>query len=244
MLGLAVSVVTLAGVGTAAAAVLTGKPAAVAAVLGTEDTGQADSRTVTAALQGRTEGSLEIVTGTTQVALRSEDLGDDLYRITTPDDSGALPRPVIDGDRVQLQLAPTGDGSTGGVEVVLSSKVRWALRFAGGSDEQRIDMSQGRLASVDIAGGARRFELTLPPAGGTVGIRLAGAVDELVVTAPKDSPVRVRAGSGVKTVAAGAKTLRDVKPGSTITPKDWQVENRYDIDAAGKVSLLSITNEG
>jgi hypothetical protein len=238
------SVVTVAGAGTAALAVFTGKPAAVASVLGTEETEVSDPRSITAPLQGRTEAGLEIVTGTTQLALRSEDLGEDLYRITAAADSGTLPRAVLNGDKVQLHLTPDGDGATGGVEVVLSSKVRWALRFAGGSDEQKIDMSGGRVASVDIAGGARRFELKLPQASGTVGVRLAGAVDEFVVTAPKDSPVRVQVASGAKTVAAGERTLRDVRPGSTLTPKGWDVDNRYDVDAAAKVSLLSVTPTG
>jgi hypothetical protein len=41
-------------------------------------------------------------------------------------------------------------------------------------------------------------------------------------------------------VAAGTVTLRDVKPGSTLTPKDWKVADRYDVTAAARVTLLSV----
>ena len=73
-------------------------------------------------------------------------------------------------------------------------------------------------------------------------MRLAGALDELDVTSPQGAPVRVQVDAGAKTVAAGARTLRDVKPGSTLTPKNWQVQNRYDVDAASRLTLLSVAN--
>jgi len=45
---------------------------------------------------------------------------------------------------------------------------------------------------------------------------------------------------GAKTVAAGARTLRDVEPGSTLTPKGWATNNRYDVTAEARVTLLSV----
>lgn len=240
---LLLAMVTVLGGGVAAVVAFSGSPDGLASVL-RSSAGSDDAKSVTAPLQGRTEAAFELVTGTTQVTMRSEDLGDDLYRITSAPDSGTVPRPIVNDDRVQLHLSPDGEGTSGTVEVVLSAKVRWALRFTGGADEQRIDMRQGRIAAVDILGGARRFELGLPPATGTVNVRLSGAVDEFVLVAPKDSPVRVRVDSGANTVAAGERTLRDVKPGSTLTPKGWEVANRYDVDAAAKVTLLSIATAG
>ena len=69
---------------------------------------------------------------------------------------------------------------------------------------------------------------------------MTGAVDELSITAPTGSPVRVRFGSGANTVAAGGKTLRHLTPGSTLTPKDWKIPHRYDVDAASRVTLLTV----
>jgi hypothetical protein len=239
-----VATVLVVLVGAAGAVlVVGGKGGALKAVL-RSGAGSSQGRTATAPLDGRTEASFELVTGTTKVILRSEDLGADLYRITSAEDSGTVPRPVVDENRVQLHLAPDGDGATGNVEIVLAARVTWSLRFTGGADEQRIDLSGGKVSAIDVIGGVREVELSLPTPSGTVPVRVTGAVDEFVVRAPANSPVRVRLNSGAKTVAAGDKTQRDVPPGSTFTPRNWQVDNRYDVDAASAVTLFSVTATG
>lgn len=202
--------------------------------------GKTDGRTATAPLDGRKTASFEMVAASSQVTVKSQDLGDDLYKITTADDSGMVPSPAVSADRVQLHLTPKGTGTSGDVTIVLSTKVRWSLRFSGGSDEQLIDMTGGKVSGVNLIGGARRVELTLPKPTGTVPVQVTGALEELSVTSPPDAPVRVNVEAGAKTIAAGTRTLRDVKPGSTVTPKDWQAANRYDVEAKSWVTLLSV----
>jgi hypothetical protein len=202
--------------------------------------GPTDGKVATAPLDARKAASFELVAATTKATVRSQDLGDDLYRITSAGDSGTAPSPVLSDNRVQLLLSPVGEGATGVVEVVLSSKVTWALRFIGGADEQIIDFTGGRISAIDLSGGSRRVDLTLPKATGTVPIRVTGAIEDFSVTSPTGNPVRVRVGGGAKTVAAGDRTLRDVKPGSTLTPKGWKAPNRYDLDAISRVTLLSV----
>ncbi|HEU4350172.1 MAG TPA: hypothetical protein VFR35_20525 [Actinoplanes sp.] len=233
--------------------------------------GAPDGRVATAPLNGRKTATFDLVAATTKVTVRSTDLGDDLYRITSAGDSGTVPSVVLTGNRVRLLLARNGDGSTGDgstgdgdgstgdgstgdgddgtgtgstgdgvVEVLLSSKVTWALRFAGGADEQIIDLTGGRISSLDLTGGTRRVELTLPRPTGTVPVRVTGAVADLSVASPAGSPVRVRVGSGARTVTAGERQLRDLAPGSTLTPKDWKSPNRYDVDAASRITSLSV----
>lgn len=229
--------------GAGAVLIVAGKGGALKSVL-RSGVGSSQGRTATAPLDGRTEASFEVVTGTTKVTVRSEDLGADLYRITSAEDAGTVPRPVVDENRIQLHLTPGGDGASGTVEVVLAAKVTWSLRFTGGADEQRIDLSRGKVSAIDVIGGVRQVELSLPTPTGTVPVRVTGAVDEFVVRAPANSPVRVHLDSGAKTVAAGDRTQRDVPPGSTFTPRNWQVDNRYDVDAASAVTLFSVTATG
>jgi hypothetical protein len=202
--------------------------------------GSGGKRTVTAPLDGRKQASIDVITGASQVVVTSQDLGNDLYRITSAEDSGMVPRPVVDGDRVQLSLSPDGDGTSGRVEIVLAAKVRWALKFVGGADEHRVNLTGGQLTGLDVVGGAGRVELTLPTPSGTVDVRITGAVDELVVKSPQDSPVRARLDSGTKTAAVGERTLRDVEPGSTFTPRNWDQNNRYDVVVASRLQLLSV----
>jgi hypothetical protein len=237
--------VMAAGTALAALVLLGGTAAGVAFFSGSDQ--RLDSvlhvgagKTATAPLDGRTKADFDLVAATTKVTMKTRDLGDDLYKITSADDSGMAPSPVLADDRVQLHLTPDGDGTSGRVEVLLSSKVRWALRFTGGADEQSVDLAGGRVSSIDVVGGSRHFELSLPTPAGTVPVRVTGAVENLSITSPQDSPVRVHVDSGAKTVAAGNRTLRDVRPGSTLTPKGWQVQNRYDVDAAARITLLSV----
>jgi hypothetical protein len=237
--GLLLSLAVLLGATVAGIAYFSGTEKSLTSVLEL-GAGQSDDRTATASVNGRTAASFELATAVTKVTMRSEDLGDELYRISTAKDAGIIPKPVVSQDRVQLNLIPDGDGGTGAVEVVLTSTVMWNLRFAGATDEQHIDFTGGEVGGIDLAGGSRLTEITLPKPTGTVALKVTGAVDELSLTSPAGNPVRVQMQGGAKTVAAGARTLRDVKPGSTLTPKGWATNDRYDVTAEARVTLLSV----
>ncbi|MDT4995281.1 MAG: hypothetical protein QOH97_5173 [Actinoplanes sp.] len=200
-------------------------------------------RSVTAPLGGRTTAGFEMLAASHQVTVKTQDLGENLYKITTADDSGMIPSPAISADRVQLILTPKGDGGNGDVTIVLSAKVLWSLRFTGGSDEQLIDLTGGQISEVNLVGGARRVELTLPKPTGTVPVNITAGLDELLVNSTAKAPVRVTVQAGAKTVAAGTRTLHNVAPGSTLTPKNWRVEDRYDLDAKSWLTLLSVDPE-
>jgi hypothetical protein len=236
---IALTAVVLLGGAVAGVAFFAGEDQSITSMLRL-GSGDSDGKVATASIDGRTAATFEVVAATTKVTVRMADLGADLYKITSAGDSGSAPSPVIAEDRVQLLLSRDGDGTSGNVEVVLSTKVGWALRFIGGADEQIVNLTGGKVSSIDLSGGSRRVDLILPQPAGTVPVRVTGAVDELSVTSPAGSPVRVQVDSGAKTVAAGDKTLRDVKPGSTLTPKDWKVPNRYDVDAASRITLLTV----
>ncbi|MDT5041176.1 MAG: hypothetical protein QOE51_2161, partial [Actinoplanes sp.] len=200
-------------------------------------------RSVTAPLDGRTTAGFEMLAASHQVTVKTQDLGDNLYKITTADDSGMIPSPAISADRVQLNLTQKDHGGNGDVTIVLSSKVLWSLRFTGGSDEQLIDLTGGRTSEVNLVGGARRVELTLPKPTGTVPVNVTAGLDELLVNSTTNAPVRVTVQAGAKTVAAGTRTLHNVAPGSTLTPKNWKVKDRYDVNAKSWVTLLSVDAE-
>jgi hypothetical protein len=237
------STLVLLGAAVAGVAYFSGSDKSLPSVLKL-GAGQDDERTATAPLDGRTSAQFELVAATSKATIRTADLGGDLYKITAPDNSGVKPSPVLSEDRVQLHLTPAGRGANSNVDVVLSSKVRWALRFTGGADEQIVDLTTGQVSALDVLGGIRRFQLKLPKPSGTVPVRVTGAIEDFSIQSPVGNPVRVRVDSGAKTVAAGQVTLKDVKPGSTLTPKDWKVTNRYDVDAAARVTLLSVGNAG
>ena len=237
----ALSAVVLLGGSIAGVAFFTGDKQDRSSALGAA---KVTGKTATAPLDGRKTAAFELVAATTKMNVSTADLGQDLFKITAADDSGVVPSPAVSKTAVQLRLTPEGKGSSGQVNVVLSAKVRWSLRFTGGGDEQIVDLSGGQVAGIDVIGGSRRFELSLPKASGTVPVHVTGAIQDLSIQSPADSPVRVKVQGGAKTVAAGQVTLRDLKPGSTLTPKDWKVANRYDVDAAAWLTLLSVDSAG
>jgi hypothetical protein len=203
----------------------------------------AAQRTVSAPLGGRKAASFELLAGVSTVQVSMKDLGGDLYRISTPADAGIKPSPAIKGDDVQLQVDRDGAGTGGQIQVVLSTAVRWQLRFSGYADEQQINLSGGKVSSVEMVAGMHKADLRLPEPSGTVPVKITGAVDQLAVRSPADNPVRVKVGGGATDVVAGDRKLHDIAPGSTLTPKDWKEHSdRYDVTAASAIGSLNVEN--
>ncbi|MEV6487450.1 hypothetical protein AB0M20_02240 [Actinoplanes sp. NPDC051633] len=239
----ALSSLVLLGATAAGVAYFAGDDSDIGSVL---ELGSADKggTVATAPLGGRSAASFELVAATRRAVVKTQDLGGNLFKITAAGESGTAPKPAMTGDKVQLLLAADGEDARGNVEVLLSNKVTWALRFTGGGDEQVVDLTGGKVSALDLTGASRRVDLKLPTPSGTVPLRVTGAIEDLSLASPKGSPVRVKVDSGAKTVAAGTRTLQNVKPGSTLTPKDWKVPNRYDVDAEARLTLLTVRTVG
>ncbi|MFI5891213.1 hypothetical protein ACIA5D_13990 [Actinoplanes sp. NPDC051513] len=199
-------------------------------------------RTVSAPLDNRTKASFELLAGVNSVRVTIGELGDDLYRISTPDDAGILPDPTIRNDDVKLQVSKDGDGTGGEIEVVLAAKVRWQLRFSGYAQKQVIDVSGGQVSGIEMVAAMKQAEVTLSRPSGTVPLKINGAVDKLVLKSPADNPVRIKVGGGAQSVVAGTKTLKDLAAGSTLTPKGWATTDRYDVTAGARINALTIEN--
>ncbi|HEX8632173.1 MAG TPA: hypothetical protein VF755_28775, partial [Catenuloplanes sp.] len=214
---------------------------------GSEGAGQAPdpaaAHTVSAPRNGRDEASFDLVNGTTTVKLHTGDLGDDLFRVETPVGSDVLPRPVEQGDRVQLHLVDSGEDGPGSVDITLNSQVRWALRLTGGAAEHVIDMSEGELSGLEILGGATRVELNLPEPDGTMRVKMTGGVNEFAVGTPAGTPVRLRIGSGAAQVVLDGKTHRGIAPGRVFVPTRWgHADDRVELDAVAGVGTLTLSH--
>lgn len=231
-------VVALAVVAFTGVVYYSGEDSQIADMLG--GGGSAGQQVVSGPLNDLNLATFELMAATDRVRLRIDDLGDDLYRVSAPEGSGVRPSAEVRDERLRVDLNRENAGSGGEVEVVLSAKVRWTIRFSGYSAERIVDLTQGRIKAIELVGGTRRAEMNLAQAVGTVPMKITGGIDELILRAPSGSPVRVKVGAGAGTVTAGSKTLKDVKPGSTLTPKDWTSGNRYDVDAIAPVTLLKV----
>jgi hypothetical protein len=197
--------------------------------------------TVSALTRGRTAARFELASNAATITLRTAALGDDLYRVTTPDDSGVLPRAVIGDDGVRLFLDDNGARGDATVQVLLSDAVRWSLRITGGVRRGAFDLGTAKVDRVDLDGGAARIDLTLPEPDGTLPIRMSGGVDRFEVHPAPGVPTRVRTRQGAGLVRLGGRTDDGVARGASFRSPDWaRSRNRVDLDAVAGVGTLVV----
>jgi hypothetical protein len=194
---------------------------------------------ISAPLEGRQTAEFDLVSGTTSVTVHSADLGDKLYQVTTPADGPTLPKTLNQGTAIKLFLTGSGQDGPAAVDVQLNSRVLWKLRITGGAAEHTIDMSAGRLGSLDVAGGATLLEVTLPPPEGTVAVRSSGGANQFVVHAPANVPARVTISGGAGSATIDGAVHNGIASGTVFTPKDWDSSpDRYDVNAVTGVGTL------
>ncbi|HEX8630813.1 MAG TPA: hypothetical protein VF755_21860 [Catenuloplanes sp.] len=198
-------------------------------------------RVVSGPRDGRDRATFALLDGTKSVTVRTRDLGDRLYRVETPPGGARVPRVAVVGDEVKLGFGDSGRDGVAATDVQLSSAVRWQIRVLAGAAEQVIDLTGGKVAGVELAGGATRIELTLPPPEGTTTVRMSGGVGQWAVHQLGAAPVRVRVGSGAATVTVDAAQHNGVSGGTVFTPAGWDAaRNRVDIDAVAGMSALVV----
>ena len=200
--------------------------------------GNHPAHAISATLDGRHAARLEVVSGVPSVSVHSGDIGDDLYRISTPDGSGAVPR-VADQDGA-LSLSLTG-GPASSVDIVLNPTVAWQLRLAGGAGAARLDLRATQVSAVDIASGVSTVELWLPSPHGRVDVRETGGVNAFAIHTPAGVPARLTVTGGAGSVVIDGAAHDGVGAGQVYTPDSWDgATDRYDIDCVGGVSRVSI----
>ncbi|GAA0574992.1 hypothetical protein GCM10010172_69550 [Paractinoplanes ferrugineus] len=199
---------------------------------------------VSGAVNGREAALFELVDGAGTVRLRADDLGDDLYRVTTPADSDVTPKVEDSGDALRLLLPAGSKGEPKEVAIVLNRAVRWTLKLDGGSTRTTVDMTGATVEGVDLHGGANRIDLTLPAPAGPVPVRMTGGVDQWSMRLAEATPVRVRVQSGAGAVTLAGATHRGIAPGQSFTANGWQNDGAagFDIEAVAGMSALTITD--
>ncbi|GGQ47786.1 hypothetical protein [Couchioplanes azureus] len=204
----------------------------------------APGHTATAPRDGRTAAGFDVVGDATAVTLRTADLGDRLYAVSTPQGSAVVPRAAESDGRVRLWLDRTGGHRPGTVDITLTSRVRWDLGVAGGASLSTIDLSGGGVSGVNLTGGASRITLTLPRPDGTLRVRMTGGVSFFDVRTAGPVPVRVRVGGGADHVVLHGHSHSRVAAGSLFTPANWTgAADRIDVDAAAGMSALVVAAE-
>jgi hypothetical protein len=185
--------------------------------------------------------TFELVSGADVVRVGARDLGGDLFRVSTPDDSTLAPAADVTGSTVVTSLRGTGLPGPAIVTVELSDDVAWNVRLAGGATDEAVDLTGGRGGNVDLSAGTSRAAIALPAAAGTQRVTMSGGAGQLTVRLSGAGPVRVAATGGAGSVTVDGTTHTGVAGGSMWTPDGWDAAaSRYDVDASAGVSTMTV----
>lgn len=191
------------------------------------------AHTITGALQGRQTGDFSVVSGITTITIRSADLGDDMYRITTPGDANLAPQVQDNDGHVQLSFVKEQGQPSNSAEVLLNAKVQWQVHLLGGATTATVDLRTATVAGLDITTGITRIEAWLPAPKGTMAVQLSGGASQFLIHAAKPAPARVRVANGAGSVVVDGATKSGVSGGTTVASDGWdKATDRYDVNIA------------
>jgi len=193
---------------------------------------------VSAPRDGRHSAVLDLVSGADEVTVRTTDLGDRLYRISTPDGTGQVPRVDERDDVATVRLDHVAGNGPASVEILLSSAVIWTVQLDAGATALRMDLRDGPVAGVDVNRGVSTAELWLARPKGTVPVRETGGAGTFTVHLPSGVPVRARLAGGAASATVDGATRSGLPGGAELGSAD--PSGGYDIDAVGGVSALRV----
>lgn len=187
--------------------------------------------------------TFSLVNGSDVVRVSVDDLGTDLFLVSTPGDAKVVPQVNANGPTVVAGLRDVGGEGPALVTVVLNKNVRWTVRLAGGASDQSVDLTGGVGGDVDFAAGTTRAEASLPAASGTQRVVLGGGASLLVVNLAGRAPVRVATKNGAGKVTVDGETRSGVAGGAVFAAPGWDTAaDRFDIDAISGVSAVTVAH--
>lgn len=186
--------------------------------------------------------TLDVVSGTDVLTVRTGENADDLLVATTPDGSAVAPALTGSDGRYQLSLADTGLPGAKALDVAVHDAVAWTVRLAGGAQQETVDLRGGRLTALDLTAGSSQIAVLLPRPEGEVRIRMAGGASLFDVEAPAGIPVEVRFGGGAGAYAIDRASVSGVPGGTVVTPPDFATAtDRYVVDNTAGLSSFTLT---
>jgi hypothetical protein len=188
--------------------------------------------------------TFEVAASARSVTVRSQNLGADLYRVTLAKSAAPVTAKVGDaGPNHRLTLVKDDQTVAPPVTITLNTGVRWSLKLTAGNTETSVNLTQSNLASLELAGGAHAFTLTLPQVTGTLPLRVTHGMNQLKIDT-NGVPVRATLRVGAGKVILDGVTRTDTKPGKVLTSDGWSgAADRVDIDSVEGVGTLTVDTD-
>ena len=193
-----------------------------------------------APLDSITHGRLRSLSGASNVTVHADPSGGGLYRSRF---EGVVPEVWTEGGVVNIWYPRSYSFGRRGCsgKVALNATIPWHIEVRGGASKVTADLSQLKLGSFGVAGGASKVELTLPRASGLVPVRVLGGASNIVIHRPESVATRVRVVGGSTNLIFDDQRFGAV--GSEVnlqSPNYDGAPERYEITITGGASNVSI----
>ncbi len=192
-------------------------------------------------LHGRTGAFLTVSDAASRVEVTLASLPGQLYRISTPADSGLTPTVSGRDGRIRASLRPAAGAGPNVVRIVLNRAVRWDIRLPAGGGEQQLDLADGRISRLDL-GGSGLVELRLPEPIGTVPITFTGSIGTILLTVGA-TPIRVQLDRGAGQVVTPWTNPAPAAGRTVLLSRAWaRARNRYAVRVQADLQNLLVQN--
>jgi hypothetical protein len=209
----------------------------------TEPEGQS-SDCFAAPLGSLSSGHLLFVSGASNVTVHADPSMEDLYRARF---EGQVPTVRVRGDTISIEYPRFSPFDQRyywlecPAEVALNASITWQIEVHGSASRLTADLSEVRLGSLTLAGGASRIEIMLPRPSGTVSVLVLGGASNVTIHRPQGVAARAHASGGATNLTIDEKHFGAIGGDVNLQSPDYSdAANRYDIQVTGGANYLTI----
>jgi hypothetical protein len=220
---------------------------AVVFSMGRVEGAQAQSR-ASAPVGNLTSATVEIGSGAVTADVSGDDLGDVLYRASFEYPAGDRPPSVtVDRGTGTLRIKfgnfmsfPFVGGGRRHLDLTLNNRVSWAAAIEGGANDLTIDLSDGQLRNLQVAGGASHVEATLGAPHGTVNVTVNGGASSIDVELPEGTAWHAQVNGGPSSLEVNGSSSGGLGNLERQSDGFASARDRYDLTVNGGASKLTI----
>ncbi len=186
-------------------------------------------------------GRLRLLSGASDVIIYADPSTGDLYHSHF---EGVVPEVWAEGGVVNIRYPrffhPFGQQGCSS-KVVLNAAIPWHIEVRDGASKLTADLSQLKLGSFEVSGGASKVELTLPRVSGLAPVRILGGASNVVIHRPEGVATRVCIVGGSTNLTFEDQHFGAVGGEVSLQSPNYEgTPERYDITITGGASNVAI----
>ena len=198
-----------------------------------------DANELRAPLGGLSEATLQFPRGVGHLQIRGDrGLGELFHgRFASHAPSARVDRGVVS---LRYRASPFGWRARHG-ELALSAAVRWQIQAHGGAARVVAELTDVDVRSVSVNGGMSHASLALGAPRGAIPVTVTGGVNDLTLTRPTGTALRLRVRGGASNVVFDGRRFSTAGHDARWTSTDGDAPDQYDVDITGGARTLMVT---